>query len=90
MTTTISFDSTHFLLAMKHRSFAFVGAAMLLRAHLTLAPSNRLSRTAVYALFRATTPQTIALVDDVMDFAYREDDQKMIYSPAIDRAVAPK
>ncbi|MEO5690112.1 MAG: hypothetical protein ABIR54_22355 [Burkholderiaceae bacterium] len=87
--TTIPFDAAAFLHSMRHRSFSFVGAAMLLRAHLTLAPSNRLSRAAVYELFRATTAQTIALVDDVMDYAFREDDQQMIFSPGIDRAMSP-
>lgn len=85
--TTIPFDTTQFLHSMKHRSFAFVGAAMLLRAHLVQAPSNRLTRATVYQLFRVTTDRTRALVDDVMDFAFREEDQKMIYSPGVDRAV---
>ena len=86
--TSVSFDASHFLLTMRHRSFAFVGAAMLLRAHLTMAPANRLSRAAVYEVFRVTTDRTRCLVDDVVDFAFREDDQKMIYSPGVDRAVS--
>jgi uncharacterized membrane protein len=85
--TTIPFDAIQFLHTMKHRSFAFVGAAMLLRAHILCAPNHRLSRAAVYETFHAKTAQTLALIDDVLDFAFREDDLKMIYSPGIDRAM---
>lgn len=86
--TTIAFEAAQFLSAMHRRSFSYVGAAMLIRAHLTLAPSNRLTRAAVHALFNTRTAPAIALIDEVMDMAFREDDQKMVYSPAIDRAVA--
>ena len=86
--TTIAFEAAQFLSSMHRRSFSFVGAAMLIRAHLTLAPGNRLSRAAVHALFNTRTAPTIALIDEVMDMAFRVDDQQMVYSPAVDRAAA--
>ena len=85
--TTIPFDTTHFLQSMKHRSFAFVGATMLLRAHLVRMPGNRLSRAEIYVLFHVRSGPTLALIDDVIDLAYRADDEGRIYSPAIDRAM---
>ncbi len=88
MTTTISMDADKFLYSMRSRSFAFVGAAMLVRARLALEPSNRLPRTVIPELFRAKQPNAIALLDEVMDFAFREDEHGMIYSPSLDRAVS--
>ncbi len=81
-------DASRFLYSMRRRSFAFVGAAVLLRAHLELAPGNRLSRRAVHVLFQPKTANTAFLIDEVMDFAFREDADGLIYLPAIDRAAA--
>lgn len=87
--TTINLEAAQFLSSMHRRSFSFVGAAMLIRAHLTLTPGNRISRAALHTLFNTRTAPAIALIDEVLDMAFREDDQQMIYSPAVDRAVAP-
>jgi len=81
-------DASQFLYSMRRRSFAFVGAAMLLRAHLELAPGNRLSRTAVHILFQPKSANTLMLLEEVMDFAFREDADGLIYLPALDRAAA--
>ena len=85
--STISFNADAFLYTMRGRSFAFVGAAMILRARLALAADNRLPRAVIPHLFRAKTVRVLALLDEVMDFAFCEDDKGMIYSPAIDRAM---
>ena len=86
--TIISFDAAGFLSGMRRRSFAFVGAAMLIRAHLTLAPRNRLTRAAVHGIFNSRTAPTIALIDEVLDMAFRIDDSGLVFSPGVDRAVA--
>lgn len=85
--STISLNADAFLYTMRGRSFAFVGAAMILRARLALAADNRLPRAFISQLFRARTVRVVALLDEVMDFAFCEDDKGMIYSPAIDRAM---
>jgi hypothetical protein len=81
-------DASQFLYSMRRRSFAFVGAASLLRAHLELAPGNRLSRGAVHVLFQPKSANTLMLLEEVMDFAFREDADGLIYLPALDRAAA--
>ncbi len=85
--TELTQQAAHFIQTMKRRSFTFIGATTLLRAHLTIAPANRLSREAVHDLFHTQSAAVVALLDDVMDFSFSEDSDKMIYSPAIDRAM---
>ena len=85
--TTVSFEAAPFLSTTRRRSFSYVGAEMILRAHLTLTPDNRLSRASIHVLFNTRSVQAAALIDEVMDFAFCEDDKGMIYSPAIDRAM---
>ena len=86
--TPISFDVEDFLAAVRHRSFAYIGAQLLIRAHLTVAPSNRLSRGALHATFIAKTPAFRALIEEVVDLSFREDAAGLIFHPAIDRAAA--
>lgn len=87
-TANVPFDALQFLGHMRHRSFSYVGAATLLRAHLMLAPFNRIAREDVFAIFRATAPVVRVLIGDVIDHSFREDEHGMVYSPAIDRAAA--
>ena len=86
--TIVSFEAAPFISTTRRRSYSYVGAEMILRAHLTLAQDNRLSRAAIHALFNTRSAQAAALIDEVMDFAFREDDKGMVYSPAIDRAAS--
>ncbi len=86
-TTNIPFDAPQFLTTMYRRSFAFVGCATLLKAHLTLAPNNRLTRDDIHHIFHAKTLITTTLIDDVIGIAFRTDDNGMVYCSVIDRAV---
>jgi len=86
--TIISFDAEGFLSGMRRRSFAFIGAAMLIRAHLTMAPRNRLTRATIHCTFNSRSTPTIALIDEVLDMAFRVDDTGFVYSPGVDRAAA--
>jgi len=84
---TISYQADEFLSSVWRRSFSYVGALMLIRAHLTLAPGNRLSRAELHRIFNTRTPQSVNLITEVIDLSFKEDSTG-VFSPAIDRAAA--
>ena len=83
----IDYDAERFLSLMAGRSFSYIGAALLIRAHLLLAETNRLKPVQVEHILRIHTQATRALIDQVITDSFSIDGEGYIYSKAVDRTM---
>jgi hypothetical protein len=84
----IDYDAERFLTLMAGKSFSYIGAAMLIRAHLLLTETYRMKPAQLYQVLRIRTLAARALVDEVLETTFRTDSEGYIYSGGVDRMMA--
>jgi hypothetical protein len=81
-------DAERFLTLMSRKSFSYIGVAMLIRAHLFLAETNRLKPVQLNHILRVGSPMTQDMVDQVVADSFSMDADGYIFSVGVDRTVA--
>lgn len=89
-TTTVPMfdcDAERFLKVMQGRSFSYIGAAMLIRAHLLITETNRLRPIQLDHILHINTTYSRGLIDQVLAGSFQTDSEGYIYSASVDRTM---
>ena len=83
----IDYGAEKFLDIMVGRSLKYIGAAMLIRAHLLIAENNRLKPVQIEHLLHVNSTYVRDLIDQVIEGSFKKDAEGYIYSTGVDQAV---
>jgi hypothetical protein len=85
-TPMLDCSAEEFLDEMAHRSYAYIGAALTIRAHLFLCETHRIKASQLDHILRVHSPGIRSLIDSVIDGSFSKDIDGYIFSHAVDRA----
>ena len=87
MTSTPMLDcnAERFLKVMQGRTFSYIGAALLIRAHLLITETNRLKPIQLDHILHINSTYSRDLIDQVLAGSFETDSEGYIYSASVDR-----
>lgn len=86
--TTTSFDPIAFLDQMRGVAFSKVGAYMVIRSHMLLAPDHCMTKGGIQAALRTRSAFGIALLNEVIDELFTTHANGSISCPDLDASTA--
>ena len=86
-TPMLDCNAERFLKVMQGRTFSYIGAALLIRAHLLITETNRLKPIQIDHILHINTTYSRDLIDQVLAGSFERDSEGYIFSASVDRMV---